>query len=83
MTDRDGEAQPRLEVLEGGRDSLEREIATALFTPDGVPQARSTPGTAQAPGTAHGRARHRSARATSSSSMRRSPRRRSARASSP
>ena len=40
MTDRDGEAQPRLEVLEGGRDSLEREIATALFTPDGVPQAK-------------------------------------------
>ena len=39
MTDRDGEAQPRLEVLEGGRHSLEREIATALFTPDGVPQA--------------------------------------------
>ena len=41
MTDRDGEAQPRLEVLEGGRDSLEREIATALFTPEGGPQVRS------------------------------------------
>jgi hypothetical protein len=40
MADRDGEAQPRLKVLEGGRHSLEREIATALFTPDGVPQAR-------------------------------------------
>ena len=40
MTDRDGESQPRLEVLEGGRASLEREIVTALFTPDGVPQAR-------------------------------------------
>jgi hypothetical protein len=40
MTDRDGEAQPRLKALEGGRDSLEREIATALFAPDGVPQAR-------------------------------------------
>ena len=41
MTDRDAEAQPRLEVLEGGRDSVEREIATALFTADGVPQARA------------------------------------------
>ena len=41
MTDRDGESQPRLEVLEGGRASLERDIVTALFTPDGVPRARS------------------------------------------
>jgi hypothetical protein len=41
MTDRDGEAQLCLEVLEGGRDSLEREIATALFTPAGVPRARA------------------------------------------
>ena len=41
MTDRDGEPQPRLELLEGGRASLERDIATALFSPDGVPQARS------------------------------------------
>ncbi len=41
MTDRDGEPQPRLQVLEGGRASLEGEIATALFSPDGVPQARS------------------------------------------
>ena len=41
MTDRSGEAQPRLEVLEGGRHFLEREIATVLFTPDGVPQARA------------------------------------------
>jgi len=41
MTDRDGESQPRLEVLEGGRASLEREIATALFTPEGGPQIRS------------------------------------------
>ena len=40
MADHNGEAQPRLEVLEGGRDSLEREIATALFSPDGMPQAR-------------------------------------------
>ena len=40
MTDRGGEEQPRLKVLEGGRDSLEREIATALFTPDGMPQAK-------------------------------------------
>ena len=40
MTERDGESQPRLEVLEGGRASLEREIATALFTPDGLPRAR-------------------------------------------
>ena len=41
MTDRDGESQPRLKVLEGGRASLERDIATALFTPDGLPRARS------------------------------------------
>ena len=41
MTDRDGESQPHLEVLEGGRASLERDIVTALFTPDGVPHARS------------------------------------------
>jgi hypothetical protein len=41
MTDRDGESQPRLEVLEGGRAFLEREIATALFTPEGGPQVRS------------------------------------------
>jgi len=40
MTDRDGEAQPRLKALYGGRDSLEQEIATALFIPEGVPQAR-------------------------------------------
>ncbi len=40
MTDRDGEAQPRLKVLDGARDSLEQEIATALFTPEGVPRAR-------------------------------------------
>ena len=32
--------QPRLRLVEGGRPSLEGDIATALFTPDGVPQAR-------------------------------------------
>lgn len=40
MTDRDGEAQPDLVVLEGGRPALEQEIVTALFTADGVPRAR-------------------------------------------
>ena len=39
MTD-PNKPQPLLQVLEGRRGSLEREIATALFTPDGVPQAR-------------------------------------------
>jgi hypothetical protein len=32
--------QSRLWLLEGGRESLERHIATTLFTPDGVPLAR-------------------------------------------
>ena len=41
MTDRDGEAQLRLQLLEGGRASLEGDIATALFIPDGVPRARA------------------------------------------
>ena len=44
MADHNGKAQPRLEVLEGGRDFLEREIATVLFTPDGVPQANGQTG---------------------------------------
>ena len=33
--------QLRLRLVEGGRDSLEGDIATALFTPDGVPRARA------------------------------------------
>ncbi len=33
--------RPRLRLLEGGRDSLEGHLAAALFTPDGVPRARS------------------------------------------
>jgi len=32
--------RPRLRLVEGGRESFERDIATALFTPDGVPRAR-------------------------------------------
>ena len=35
-----GTHQTTLRLVEGGRASLERDIATALFTPDGVPQAR-------------------------------------------
>ncbi len=35
-----GTHQTKLRLVEGGRASLEREIATALFTPEGVPQAR-------------------------------------------
>ena len=31
----------RLRLLKGGRESLEGNIATALFTPDGVPRARA------------------------------------------
>ena len=32
--------RPRLRLLKGGRESLEGNIATALFNPDGVPRAR-------------------------------------------
>jgi hypothetical protein len=32
--------RPRLRLLQGGRESLEGDIATALFTPDGVQRAR-------------------------------------------
>ena len=35
-----GTHQTKLRLVEGDRASLERDIATALFTPDGVPQAR-------------------------------------------
>ena len=44
MTDRDGEAQPRLEVLEGGRDSLEREIATGQCARGRRPSNSHSPG---------------------------------------
>jgi hypothetical protein len=35
------EQRPPLRLVEGGRDSLEREIATALFSPDGLPLAKT------------------------------------------
>ena len=31
----------RLRLLKGGRDALEGHLAAALFSPDGVPRARS------------------------------------------
>jgi len=39
MSDQSGQ-RLRVRLVEGGRLSLERDIATALFTPDGVPRAR-------------------------------------------